>query len=91
MYQALSECQAMHPDENESFSEEEDEEDEPQFGAASDEFRFDESGQLVMSRMRGVRTGDDETMEHENPVRGIQGNDDDDEDMETGQFEDAIE
>jgi len=89
MYQALSECQALHPDENESFSEDEDEDfSEPQMGGASDEFRFDDSGQLVLSRMRGVRTGDDAMpMEDEfHPAH-----EDDDEEMETGQFEDAPE
>jgi len=86
MYQALSECQALHPDANESFSDEDDEEfSEPQAGGASDEFQFDDSGQLVLSRMRGVRT-DDMPMDHEHPLE-----DDNDEEMETGQFEDAPE
>jgi len=88
MYHALSECQALHPDENESFSDDDEDADfgVPQMGGASDEFRFDDSGQLVLSRMRGVRT--DDAMEHEYEPEPPE---DDDEEMETGQFEDAPE
>lgn len=85
MYQALSDCQTLHPDENESFSEDEDEYgNAPQFGGASEEFQFDDHGQLVLSRMRGVRT-EDAAMEHDvQPGHGQ-----DDEEMEMEQFEDA--
>jgi nucleotide-sensitive chloride channel 1A len=84
MYQALSECQALHPDENESFSEDEDGE-QAQFGGASDEFQFDEHGQLVVGRqMRGVQDPDNDAMEDEHEVHHVS-----DDDMETGQFDDA--
>jgi len=113
MYHALSECQALHPDENDSFSDEEEDEEEAGDDAAN-EVPVAESDEQIILRMRGIRQDEDEE-EPQLPVasrhygydahghslvadirariRGAAAMEDDgpeeDEAMETGQFEDA--
>ncbi|KAI0238824.1 Methylosome subunit pICln [Lamellibrachia satsuma] len=88
MYQAMSDCQALHPDENDSFSEEE-----GQFYGADDdgEIELTESGRVVLQQLDAMLEDGGEMPQTAATTNGHSAaiSMETEEAMETGQFEDA--
>lgn len=96
IFQALSECQALHPDEEDYFSDEDGDQcpasEQSSALEPSNEISFDEHGQVVFERqpaaMRGVNNNENAAEHGENNGVNIQDGSDI-EDMEVGQYDDV--
>lgn len=93
IYKALTKCQELHPDENDSFSDE-DNEDIGYFDNEDNELHLSAQGENTLQRMEAMFGNGDNVTDADQPVIGLQANGEDapkvdTEPMDTEQFEDA--